>query len=204
MARQHVDAAGWSAAPPPVVYGLLVDGATWPTWSGHDACELVQRGEGDGDGVGAVRVLRRGRVRSREQIVELVRDRRLGYVLLAGLPLRDYRADVDLRPERGGTAIRWSSRFRAKVPGTGWLFRTALGRFIAAAVTDLAARAEEVAAIRRDEDRQGGGAPSRDAPGGGAPGGNAPGGGAPSRDAPGGGAPGGDAPGGGAPGDEAH
>ena len=133
MARQHVDATAWSAAPPPAVYALLVDGATWPTWSGHDGFELVERGEGDGDGVGAVRVLHRGRTRSREQIVELVHDRRLGYTLLAGLPLRDYRANVDLAPERDGTAIHWCSDFAPRVPGTGWLFRRALNRFMAQA-----------------------------------------------------------------------
>ena len=145
MGRQQVEATGWSAAPPAAVYGLLVDGATWPTWSGHDAAELVERGEGDGDGVGAVRVLHRGRMRSRERIVELVPERRLGYVLLAGLPLRDYRANVDLTPERGGTAIRWSSDFAAKVPGTGAIFRLALTKFMTAATEGLAARAAEVA-----------------------------------------------------------
>jgi hypothetical protein len=146
MARQHVEAIGWSPAPPSAVYNLLVDVATWPTWSGHKRTELVERGEGDGDGVRAVRILERGGVRSREQVVELVTDRRLGYVLLSGLPLRDYRANVDLAPERGGTAIRWSSDFSAKVPGTGRLFRLALGRFIATAVESLAARAAAVAA----------------------------------------------------------
>ncbi|HEX6167542.1 MAG TPA: SRPBCC family protein [Acidimicrobiales bacterium] len=146
MARQHVEATGWSPAPPSAVYGLLVDVATWPGWSGHKTAELVERGEGDGDGVGAVRILRRGGVSSREQIVELVPDRRLGYILLAGLPLRDYRANVDLTPERGGTAIRWYSDFGAKVPGTGWLFRLALGRFMATAVESLAARAAAVGA----------------------------------------------------------
>ncbi len=141
MACQHVDATAWSAAPPAAVYALLVDGATWPTWSGHDGFELVARGEGDGDGVGAVRVLHRGRTRSREQIVELVPDRRLGYTLLAGLPLRDYRANVDLAPERGGTAIHWYSDFVPRVPGTGWLFRRALNRFMAQAAASLAERA---------------------------------------------------------------
>lgn len=142
MARQHVEATGWSPAPPSAVYRLLVDVASWPSWSGHKTAELVERGEGDGDGVGAVRILRRGGVSSREQIVELVPDRRLGYILLSGLPLRDYRANVDLTPERGGTAIRWYSDFEAKLPGTGWLFRVALGRFMATAVESLAARAE--------------------------------------------------------------
>lgn len=146
MARKHVEATVWAGAPAPVVYGLLADGASWPTWSGHDSFELVERGQGDGDGVGAVRILRRGRVRSREQVVELVPDQRLGYTLLSGLPLRDYRAAVDLAPERGGTRIRWTADFSPAVPGTGWLYRLALDRFLARVVRGLAARAEAIAA----------------------------------------------------------
>ncbi|HEY6416230.1 MAG TPA: SRPBCC family protein [Acidimicrobiales bacterium] len=145
MGRQHVDATAWSAAPPPAVYALLVDGSTWPSWSGHSGFELVERGEGDGDGVGAIRILHRGTMRSREQIVELVPDRRLGYTLLAGLALRDYRANVDLEPERGGTAIHWYSDFSAKVPGTGGLYRWALTRFVTQATASLAAHAAETA-----------------------------------------------------------
>jgi uncharacterized protein YndB with AHSA1/START domain len=145
MGRQHVDATAWSAAPPAAVYALLVDGATWPSWSGHDSVKLEHEGEGDGDGVGAIRVLRRGSMRSREEIVELVRDRRLGYTLLAGLALRDYRANVDLAPERGGTGIHWYSDFRAKVPGTGWIYRWALTRFMTQATANLASHAAETA-----------------------------------------------------------
>jgi hypothetical protein len=60
----------------------------------------------------------------------------------AGLPLRGYRADIDLTPvESGGTDIRWHSTFRAKVPGTGWLYRVVLGRFIQRCVDGLAAHA---------------------------------------------------------------
>lgn len=84
-------------------------------------------------------------MRSRERIVELVPDRRLGYELLAGLPLRDYRADVDLTPEQGGTAIRWSSAFVSKVPGAGGIYRWALTRFMATAADNLATRAAKLA-----------------------------------------------------------
>jgi len=60
-------------------------------------------------------------------------------VLLSGLPLRDYRADVDLTPTDGGTDIRWHSTFHPKVPGTGWIYRRALTRFIGDMVRGLAA-----------------------------------------------------------------
>jgi hypothetical protein len=63
------------------------------------------------------------------------------YELLAGLPLRGYRADIDLTPADGGTVIHWRSRFTAKVPGTGWLYRWALGRFIQRCADGLATHA---------------------------------------------------------------
>lgn len=135
------------------VYELLRAGATWPTWSGLGSFELERPspepdragvgadGHGVDEGVGAIRVFRTGPMRSREQIVELVPGRRLSYVLLSGLPLRDYRADVDLSPTAEGTEIRWHSTFDAKVPGTGWFYRWFLGRFLRQTVDGLAAYA---------------------------------------------------------------
>jgi hypothetical protein len=63
------------------------------------------------------------------------------YVLEAGLPLRGYRAVVTMTPTDAGTLIRWVSTFRAKVPGTGWLYRRELGKFIGRTVEGLATAA---------------------------------------------------------------
>jgi hypothetical protein len=57
-------------------------------------------------------------------VVEIVPGRRLSYILLSGLPLEDYRADVDLiAAPAGGTTIRWRSRFRPKHRALGWFWR---------------------------------------------------------------------------------
>ena len=48
--------------------------------------------------------------------------------LLAGLPLRNYRADFDLSPTAEGTEVRWHSRFDAPA-GFGWIYVAALRRF---------------------------------------------------------------------------
>ena len=42
----------------------------------------------------------------------------------------------------GGTTINWHSTFRPKVPGTGWLYRRALGKFITRTVEGLAVAAD--------------------------------------------------------------
>jgi Polyketide cyclase / dehydrase and lipid transport len=81
---------------------------------------------------------------NREEIVELVTNRRFSYAQLSGLAIRGYRADVDLEPTDGGTLIRWHSSFDPKVPGTGRLYRRQLSRFIEQTVKGLAARADEI------------------------------------------------------------
>ncbi|MEC3977467.1 SRPBCC family protein [Amycolatopsis sp. H20-H5] len=141
MGIQHISAKGWSPAAPAVVYALLRDGASWPHWSSFSTFELLEEGEGGGEGMGALRRFRTGPTRSCEEIIALEPDRRFGYALRKGLPLRDYVGYVDLAPERHGTAIHWHSSFRARIPGTGWFYRRLLGSFIRRLVKALAAAA---------------------------------------------------------------
>jgi hypothetical protein len=137
----HVDVREHSAAGPAAVYALLRDGSTWPDWSPIEEFKLERPGTAEPEGLGAIRNFRTGRHRMREQIVELVPDRRFSYTLLAGLAIRDYRVDVDLTPAGTGTDIHWHAEFRAKVPGTGGLYHRTLQRVIANFVTGLAAHA---------------------------------------------------------------
>jgi hypothetical protein len=95
-----------------------------------------------------VRVFRSRRVTGRDTIVELVPDRRFSYTHASNLPVRDYRADVDLEPTPDGTAIRWVSSFDPKVPGTGRLVRRGLDGFVAGLVNGLAEHAAGVSASR--------------------------------------------------------
>ncbi len=139
---QRVDASARTTASPEQVYALVRDGATWPEWSTLDSFELERPGETEHEGLGAIRVFRTKRfpkpVVSREEIVELVPNRRLGYVLLSGLAVRDYRAFVDVEPDGEGTRIRWHSSFRPVVPGTGGLYRRALQKIMEKSVRGLA------------------------------------------------------------------
>ncbi len=143
MAEQQIAVSAWTPAAPSEVYRLLRAGATWPTWSPIESFELERPGPDGEEGLGAVRLFHTGRVTSREEIVELVPDRRFSYALLNGLPMRDYHADVDLEPRDGGTTIRWQSRFHAKYPGTGGWLRRFLRRFLRQCVDGLAAHTAE-------------------------------------------------------------
>ena len=148
MARQRIEHHATTSADPATVYALLRDGATWPSWSPIESFELERPGADEPEGIGAVRVFRNGRVTGRDTIVELVPERRFSYTHVSSLPIRDYRADVDLEPAGEGTAIRWVSAFDPKVPGTGRLMRRALDGFIAALTNGLAERAAADAGAR--------------------------------------------------------
>jgi Polyketide cyclase / dehydrase and lipid transport len=141
MFEQTISKRAWTAASASEVYALLRDGTTWPVWSPIESFELEAEGAGGGESLGAIRVFRTGRATSREEIVVLDPDASFGYALLSGLPLRGYRALVDLAPRDGGTEIHWHSTFRAKFPGTGGIFRRFLGGFIQQCVDGLATAA---------------------------------------------------------------
>ena len=124
-----------SSAAPEAVFALLADGAGWKRWAGP----LVRRSTWDRQGspppggVGAVRKLGAPPVYSREEIVEYDPPGHLAYTMLSGQPVRDYRADVRLRPDGGGTRIEWAASFRPAIPGTGrvmrWYLRAIVGGF---------------------------------------------------------------------------
>jgi hypothetical protein len=150
MARQRIEHRATTTADPAAVYALLRDGATWPEWAPIDSFELEREGAGEREGVGAVRLLRSGRVTGRDTIVELVENRRFSYTNVSSLPVKNYRGDVDLEPlADGGTAITWVSQFDPKLPGTGALVRRGLDGFVAKLADGLAARATADAAAGR-------------------------------------------------------
>jgi hypothetical protein len=142
MAQQVIDVTVTTGADPASVYALLADGSSWPEWSPIDSFELVTPGNGTPEGLGAVRLFTTGRHKSRERVVTCQPGRVFAYELEAGLPLRGYRAVVTLTAAPQGTAVNWRSTFRPKVPGTGWLYRRELGKFIGRTVQGLAAAAD--------------------------------------------------------------
>jgi hypothetical protein len=141
MVQQVIDHTVTAEADPATVFRLLGDGSTWPEWSPLGSFQLLEAGDGSPEGVGAVRLFTTGRVKSRERVVERRPDEVFSYVLEEGLAIRDYRAVITLAPSGSGTRVRWRSTFRAKVPGTGGLYRRQLGKFIKQTVDGLVAAA---------------------------------------------------------------
>jgi hypothetical protein len=138
-------ATAQSNADPSRVFGLLKDGSTWPRWSMFKAFELERAGIPDPLGVGAIRVFVTRTTRAREQVVEIIPDRQLSYILLSGLPLRNYRADVLLNPgPAGGTLVRWSARFEVEKRWTAWFWEYLMQRVLASTTLRLAKGAEDL------------------------------------------------------------
>jgi len=122
---QEIDIRVTLEAGPDTVWRLLDDSSTWPDWTPIESYKQI---EPPGlDGLGEVRSFRTGNLRVRERIVERIPGERFAYVLISGLAVRDYRAEVDLEPSGQGTIMRWHTTFRPKFPGTGWVYRRALG-----------------------------------------------------------------------------
>ena len=136
----HAERAITIARPVSDVFAFVADGENGMQWR-SGVLDLKRE---SGQGVGEIRRFRSGRVTSRERVVALEPPRRFAYEFLSGLPIRDYQAEVTLAPTaEAGTAIRWRSSFRAKIPGTGWVLRRNLTKFIAKTAEGLAREAEQ-------------------------------------------------------------
>jgi len=152
--RRNVNVDAVTPAPAEVVFGLLADGSSWPAWSPLESVEIERPGDAPPEGVGAIRVNRRGRTTGRDQITELVPNRRLEYRTLSGVPVRDYVGEVDLTPSAGGgTAIHLHSSFFPKTPAMGWLLETGLRRFLQQCANGLAEHAAAVSSSSADTTR---------------------------------------------------
>jgi uncharacterized protein YndB with AHSA1/START domain len=145
---QEIDIRVDTEGTPDDVYALLTDGSTWPSWCSIESVTLEREGTSAREGVGAIRVNKRGRVTGRDEILELVPNRRLKYAALSGLPVRDYVGQVDIEPTPSGAAIHWRASFRPAIPGTGALMRRGIRRFLSECATGLARYAATRGAAR--------------------------------------------------------
>jgi len=141
VGRWSVRAEARSPASPDVVWPLLAQARRWSEWSTVRRADLEREGDPAPDGVGAVRRFRTGPVTTREEVVEFEPPRRLVYTMLSGLPVRGYRATVELHPDGGGTRIAWASTFDAAPRGTAWFWRGFLRTTIRSFARRLARRA---------------------------------------------------------------
>jgi hypothetical protein len=138
MKLQTIDVSAHAPVSADAIFSLLMDRATWPQWAPIDSFHLERPGDPPPEGLGAIRVFRRGRTIGRDEIVGVVPERRFEYVSLSGLPVRDYHAVVDLDDDGTGTTIYWHAQFFPKIAATGWLLARGFQRFLAGCANGLA------------------------------------------------------------------
>jgi len=125
------------------IFQLLYDGPSWPRWSKFTKFRLEKKGISERLGIGAIRVMSTRISRVREQIIDAEPDTRFSYTLLSGLPLKDYRADVELTAFGENTRIVWRARFRPQFWGTGWFWRMIIQFVIRDTMTGLVSAAQD-------------------------------------------------------------
>jgi hypothetical protein len=141
----RVEVTRESDGPLDAVWDLLARAESWAEWSFVRSAELEREGDPAPYGVGAIKRLGGGGRSSREEIVAFEPPTHLGYVILSGLPVRDYRSDVTLSELAGGrTRIHGRSRFETSHAATGWFWQA----FVALTLRTFARQLAKAAAKR--------------------------------------------------------
>jgi uncharacterized protein YndB with AHSA1/START domain len=115
MAQLHVEAEATTKASPETVWALVSDATKYPSWGPWIDGHYKKAGEETAHGAGAVQVLRSAQrymgrhITSVERILEVEQGRRLAYLVIRGMPVRNYRGEVTLTPSGDGTHIRWTA-----------------------------------------------------------------------------------------------
>ncbi len=141
--RWSVTREARSAAPVDAVWPLIGEARRWKEWTFLDRSDLVERGDPAPDGVGAVRRFTRFGIGSLERVVAWDPPRHLGYTIVKGFPVRNYRADVTCTPDGAGTLVSWQATFDPRLPGTGHLLVLVLNRMLGAFATGVARYADQ-------------------------------------------------------------
>ncbi|MFE3289262.1 SRPBCC family protein [Rhodococcus sp. NPDC059234] len=129
-----------------VMFDLLRDAESWTDWAGSPITYAAWRdGAPDAgeDVVGRVRLVGTERFQTPEEVTVDDRPHVHGYRILSRWPVRDYESRVEFLPRSDGTTtVRWSGEFIERVPGTGWLWRRFLVRFLGGLADNLVQEAQ--------------------------------------------------------------
>lgn len=148
--NQRIESEVLVPVSPDQVFAVLGDHEALGEWTGLGDCYLDKPGTQDANGRGAERVLETPMGDIREQITDWQPGRGYRYRIIAGGPFVGHWGEVTLVPEFKGkaTRVRWSIRFRSRLPGLGGVLRGALQSKLDAALNRLPARcAASVSAV---------------------------------------------------------
>jgi len=109
MSQLSVEARAETKAPVELVWSMVSDATRYAVWGPWTESGYQSPGVEDPKGVGTTRWMKLGRTRTVEKILEFEPVQRIAYTVVSGIPVRNYRAEVVLNSNSGGTAIRWSA-----------------------------------------------------------------------------------------------
>ena len=117
--RLNIAARAHASADPHAVWALLEDVNRYKAWGPWSESRYVEQPVASPHGPGAVRRLRyrNRRAVTIEPVVEVQARRRLVHDVVSGIPVRNYRATVELTPNADGTDIGWSATFDRTLRG---------------------------------------------------------------------------------------
>jgi hypothetical protein len=102
------------------VFELLSDHAGYIRFRGFNGAELVREGEGDPNGIGALRRLSTSGLTFDEEITAFERPTRMDYLIRkVNIPLRHDGGSIRLKPAGDGTRVDWRSTFTVPIPVLG-------------------------------------------------------------------------------------
>ena len=115
--RLSVEAEGVARAPAVAVWRLVSDATSYPEWGPWSDAGYYRHGANVPGGTGAVRWFRHGRATTVEEVIAAEPGTRLSYIVIGGIPVRNYRADVTLSPVADGTQVRWQASWDRTIGG---------------------------------------------------------------------------------------
>ena len=108
------------AAPPEIVFDLLVDHRGYSKLTPLRKSVLEREGDPAPNGVGAIRVLSAVGPPLREEVLAYEAPSRFSYRLISGLPVRDHVGTVTLAPNGDGTKLTYAVRTMPTLPVGGF------------------------------------------------------------------------------------
>ena len=112
------------------VFDALTDHANYKRFTGFTNSQLLEAGQDEPNGKGALRLLVAGRMTFKERITRFGRPTRMDYRIekLSPLPLRHDRCEITLAPVDDKTRVVWISKGRVKIPLIGSLLSKPMSR----------------------------------------------------------------------------
>ncbi|HEY0391180.1 MAG TPA: SRPBCC family protein [Solirubrobacterales bacterium] len=130
------------AAPAETVFEVLTDHRRYSELTPLRKSELERQGEGDPNGVGAIRKLTAVGPPMREEVIAYEAPSRFSYTVLSGLPVRDHVGTVELTPNGGGTKMVYAVKTQPTLPVVGFAVIAAIRQGVKGLIDGISEESE--------------------------------------------------------------